>query len=188
MELPEILRERREALADRWRELVLEGYPPQAVAFLRQEKDGFQNPVGATIRQAIGELTRALVAGDGRENPSAALDALVRMRAVQDFSPAQTVGFVFLFRRALADVLRQELAGVRAEELIGLDARLDDLALEAWDRYAACRDKVSELRAREATARTYTLLKRAGLLADASEATEPESALGPKGGRETCGS
>jgi hypothetical protein len=91
---------------------------------------------------------------------------------VQNYSPRQAVGFVFLFRRALADVLRDELAGVHAEELIELDARLDEMALEAWDRYAACRDKMSELRAREATARTYTLLKRAGLLADASETTD----------------
>jgi len=30
----------------------------------------------------------------------------------------------------------------------------EDLALEAWDRYAACRDKVSDLRAREAVAST----------------------------------
>ena len=171
MGLPEILRERREALADRWRELVLESYPPQSVAFLRQEKDGFRNPVGATIRQAIDELTGLLVTGAGTEDPAAPLDALVRMRAVQNFSPRQAVGFVFLFRRALADVLRGELAGVRAEELIGLDARLDELALEAWDRYASCRDKMSELRAREATARTYSLLKRAGLLAEASGAT-----------------
>jgi hypothetical protein len=172
MGLPEILREKREALADRWRELVLESYPPQAVAFLRQEKDGFQNPVGATIRQAIDELTGVLVTGAGPEDPAAPLDALVRMRAVQNYSPRQAVGFVFLFRRALADVLRDELAGVHAEELIELDARLDEMALEAWDRYAACRDKMSELRAREATARTYTLLKRAGLLADASETTD----------------
>ena len=111
MGLPEILREKREALADRWRELVLESYPPQAVAFLRQEKDGFRNPVGATIRQAIDELTGVLVTGAGPEDPAAALDALVRMRAVQNFSPGQAVGFVFLFRRALVEVLRDELAG-----------------------------------------------------------------------------
>jgi hypothetical protein len=181
MGLLEILREKREALANRWRELVLESYPPQAVAFLRQEKDGFQNPVGATIRQAIGELTGTLVTGAGREGPSAALDALVRMRAVQNFSPGQAVGFVFLFRRALTDVLREELAGVRAEELIGLYSRLDDLALEAWDRYAACRDKVSELRAREATARTYSLLKRAGLLVEDCGTTGISACSGAEG-------
>jgi hypothetical protein len=172
MGLPEILGERREALAGRWRELVLESYPPEAVAFLRQQKDGFRNPVGATIRQSIDELTGALITGVSREGPSAALDAMVRMRAVQNFSPAQTVGFVFLFRRALADVLAEDLAAVPAAELMELFARLEDLALEAWDRYAACRDKVSDLRAREAVASTYSLLKRAGLLADASEAAD----------------
>lgn len=172
MGLPEILRDKRDALAGRWRELVLETYPSESVAFLRQEKDGFRNPVGATVRQAIDTLTRALTGGAAREGPSAALDAMVRMRAVQNFSPAQTVGFVFLFRRALAEVLEAERADVSSGELIALFARLDDLALEAWDRYAACRDKVSDLRAREATARTYTLLKRAGLLVDASGAAD----------------
>ncbi|MGE5346982.1 MAG: RsbRD N-terminal domain-containing protein [Acidithiobacillales bacterium] len=181
MGLPEILREKQEALADRWRELVLMSYPPQAVAFLRQEKDGFRNPVGATIRQAIDELTGALVTGAGREDSAAAVDALVRMRAVQNFSPGQAVGFVFLFRRALADVLGEELAGVRAEELIGLDARVDGMALEAWDRYAASRDKVSELRAREATARTYALLKRAGLIVDDSGTTGVAASSGAEG-------
>jgi hypothetical protein len=181
MGLPEILQERRKALADRWRELVLESYPPQAVAFLRQEKDGFRNPVGATIRQAIEQLVGALVTGAGHEDSAAAVDALVRMRAVQNFSPGQSVGFVFLFRRALADVLGKELAGVRAEELIGLDARLDGMALEAWDRYAACRDKVSELRAREATARTYALLKRAGLIVDDSGTAGVAACSGAEG-------
>ncbi len=170
MGLPDVLRERKEALADRWRELVLASYPPEAVAFLRKEKDGFRNPVGATIRQAIGELTSALVGGDGETATAAPIDALVRMRAVQGFSPAQAVGFVFLFRRAVSDVLGDDLAAVGARELLELDGRLDAMALQAWDRYAACRDKVSEIRAREATARTYALLKRAGFLADAADA------------------
>jgi hypothetical protein len=169
MGLPEILRERREALADRWHELVLMSYPAEAVSFLRQEKDGFRNPVGATIRQAIGELASALAAGATASSAAAPLDALVRMRAVQGFSPSRTVGFVFLFRRALSDVLGKDLTGVGAGELLELDVRLDEMALQAWDRYASCRDKVSELRAREATARTYALLKRAGLLAEASD-------------------
>ncbi len=169
MRLPDLLSERKEELTDRWRELVLMSYPPEAVAFLRKEKDGFRNPVGATIRQAIGELTAALVAGPGAAATAAAapLDALVRMRAVQGFSPAQTVGFVLLFRRALSDVLGDDLATVGARELLELDGRLDAMALQAWERYAASRDKISEIRAREATARTYALLKRAGLLADA---------------------
>jgi hypothetical protein len=181
MGLPEILREKREALADRWRELVLESYPPQAVAFFRQEKDGFRNPVGATIRQAIDELTGVLIAGGGTEGASAALDALVRMRAVQNFSPGQAVGFVFLFRRALADVLGDGLSAVGAGELLELSDRLDEMALGAWDRYAACRDKMSELRAREATARTYALLKRAGLIVEEPGTTGVAACSGAEG-------
>ena len=50
------------------------------------------------------------------------------------------------------------VVAVTAVELLELDRRLDELALQAWDRYAASRDKVSEIRAREATARTYRYL------------------------------
>ena len=169
MGFPDVLRERTEALAQRWQELVLEGYPPEAVSFLRREKDGFRNPVGATIRRTLQDLVKGLVAGADPASLAAPLDALVRMRAVQGFSPAGTVGFVFLFRRALSDALGEDLAGMTARELLALDARLDEMALQAWDRYASCRDKVSEIRAREAAARTYTLLKRAGLLSETSE-------------------
>jgi hypothetical protein len=172
MELLEILREKREAVADRWRELVLETYPPQSVTFLGKEKDGFRNPVGATIRQAIGDLVEGLTGGADAGVLAGPLDALVRMRAVQGFSPGETVGFVFLFRRALGDVLREELETAPAGELLELYARLDEMALAAWDRYAICREKISEIRAREATARTYSLLKRAGLLVEAFGATE----------------
>jgi hypothetical protein len=175
MKLLDILRERREAVADRWRELVFETYPPQAVAFLRRERDGFRNPVGATIRQAIGELAEGLIGGADAGALAGPLDALVRMRAVQGFSPGETVGFVFLFRRALGDVLRDVLEKAPAGELLELYARLDAMALLAWDRHATCREKVSEIRAREATARTYSLLKRAGLLVDAFGATDTGS-------------
>ena len=172
MALLDLIRERRELLVERWVELVLATYPSQAVTFLQKEKDGFRNPVGATIRRAIGELAGGLLAEADAGDLAAPLEAMVRMRAVQSFSPAQAVGFVFLFRRALREVLKDELREARAEELLDVDARLDGLALMAWDSYATCREKVSDLRAREATARTYALLKRAGFLADAADAVE----------------
>ena len=172
MGLLDLIRERREELVDRWVGLVLGTYPPQAVAFLQKERDGFRNPVGATIRRAIGELVAGLLADADAGDLAAPLEAVVRMRAVQNFSPAQAVGFVFLFRRALREVLNDELREARAGELLDVDARLDGMALRAWDSYAASREKVSDIRAREATARTYALLKRAGFLADATDAVE----------------
>ena len=60
--------------------------------------------------------------------------------------------------------------GFLAAELLGLYARIDKLALQAFTVYVRCRERVYELRAREATARTYSLLKRAGALTEAQAA------------------
>ncbi|HEX7670097.1 MAG TPA: RsbRD N-terminal domain-containing protein [Polyangiaceae bacterium] len=170
MTLLEVSRDRRAALAERWVELVLATYPHPTTAFLLKERDGFRNPVGVTLRDAIVALTNGLLAGDDPGGLAAHVDAVVRVRAVQDFSPAQAAGFVFLFRNALSGELHDELAKTPAEELLEIDARIDALALLAWERYALCREKISAIRAREATARTYALLKRAGLLEDATAA------------------
>ena len=181
MTLLEISRDRRSALADRWVELVLATYPRPTTAFLLKERDGFRNPVGVTIRDAIGALTGGLLAGDDPGSLAASVDAVVRVRAVQDFSPAQAAGFVFLFRRALSVELHEELAKTPADELLEIDERIDALALLAWERYTMCREKISAIRTREATARTYALLKRAGLLEDA-KAAEGAAACPPAEG------
>jgi RsbT co-antagonist protein rsbRD N-terminal domain len=181
MTLLEISRGRRAALADRWGELVLATYPGPTTAFLLKERDGFRNPVGVTIRNAVQALTDGLLAGDDPGSLAGPVDAVVRVRAVQDFSPAEAAGFVFLFRRALSLELGEELAKTPAAELLEIDARIDAVALLAWERYTSCREKISAIRSREATARTYALLKRAGLLEDV-KAVEGAAACPPAEG------
>ncbi len=175
MELLRVARERRDALAERWADLILATYPESTAAFLRRETDAFRNPVGTTIRRSVRVLTEGLLGEGSVRELAEPLDAIVRIRAVQSFSPAEAAGFVFLFRRALFEAAPGVLGERPAQELLELDARLDELALLAWEIHASCREKVSAIRAREATARTYALLKRAGLVEEALE-----SGGGPK--------
>jgi RsbT co-antagonist protein rsbRD N-terminal domain len=168
--LLDALRQKRGLLAQRWAELVFATYPAQSAPFLSREKDRFRNPLGATIREELAAIVDVLLDGGGAEAVAGPLDAIVRVRAVQEFSPAEALGFVFQLKQAVA-----ELAGRdgTAAELLELHARIDELALQAFAVYVGCRERVFELRAREATARTYSLLKRAGAL------TETDAAEGP---------
>ncbi len=171
------LKERRASLLDRWLDLVIASYPAESAAFLRGEKDRFRNPIGATLARELAVLFDGLLDGSAGDEARQAVAALVRMRAVQQLTPAAAVAFVPLLKRAISDELGAEGSG-RAGELLSLYARIDELTLKAVDELVECREQVFRLRAREARSEVYSLLRRAGML----EAVAAED--DGKGGRE----
>jgi len=121
-----------------------------------------------TFSQEIEALFDDLLQGAGvGENAVSSLDRIIRIRAVQEFSPAQAVSFIFLLRKVVRDELEdQVLENGMYQELLVFESRIDDLALSAFDIYMKCREKIYELKANEVKARTYTLLKRANMLCE----------------------
>jgi hypothetical protein len=151
---------RSEAL-DRWRSLVFDSYPEEAVRFFRREKDGFKNPVGQSINRATETILDGVLLERGVDGVPEALETIIRIRAVQDFSPAEAVGFVFLLKRAVREVLGGAFqGGVPASVQSELESRIDALALSAFEIYTRCREQIFEIRVREAQRRTAVLLER----------------------------
>lgn len=171
------LKERRASVLDRWLDLVIASYPPESAAFLRGEKDRFRNPIGATLTRELAVVLDALLAEAVGDEAGKAVAAVVRMRAVQQLAPATAVGFVPLFKRAVSEELGSE-ESARAEDLLRLYARVDELTLRAVEELVECREQVYRLRAREARSEVYSLLRRAGML-ETIEAQDDG-----KGGRE----
>jgi hypothetical protein len=155
VQLREFLQTRRAAIVDRWTDRTLQVYPPDAARRMRRERDRFQNPVGHLTRKSLEELFDGLVAGRPAGEMTAALDGIVRIRAVQDLSPSQAMGFVFLLKGAVRD----ELANEVRPDLAALDSGVDRLALEAFDHYARCREQIHQLRQNEIRRQTSGLMK-----------------------------
>jgi hypothetical protein len=132
----------RRAIVEQWFARAAETYPSQTARFLMGEKDQFRNPVGHALRDGLAILLQQLLGDMDLAHIEPALDAIVRIRAVQDFPPSQAVGFVFLLKQ----ILRELPAG---EEVAGLDRRIDQLALMAFDKYMQCREQVAQIRAEE---------------------------------------
>jgi len=71
------------------------------------------------------------------------------------------VAFVFLLKRAVREVLEEgSRPSLPARVLSDLEARVDALALSAFETYTRCREDVFEIRVREAQRRTAALLER----------------------------
>ena len=168
MKLEDLLKQKAEPIRKRWLGLIIETYPADSHRFLREQKDRFANPVGTTLSRAVESLYHELLHGMDSEKVNAALDEIVRIRAVQDFSPARAMTFVFLLKKVLREELDQEIKQSTAacEELLALEARVDEMALRGFDLYMNCREKVYEIRAREAKNHVSRLLQKAGLLCE----------------------
>jgi hypothetical protein len=145
-----------------WFDRIANTYPPLTAKFLSEQRDSFANPVGATVSRELGNIFDELMQERSSREIYTYIDGIVRTRAVQDFSASQAVSLFLEFKKVLredlkAEVRRQELQ----EELRNFEDKIDQLSLAAFDVYMQCREKIWELKAKEAQNRTKNLLRLA---------------------------
>jgi len=165
--LIELLAQRRGAIAGKWLDRIVESYPADTARFLKQQRDRFANPVGTTLAKGTTELVDALFDGKTADALREALEPIVKIRAVQDFSPSAAVAFVFQLKEVVRDMIGGDLLDERLRgELDQLERRIDRLALLAFDVYASCREQVAEIRVSEVKRNVAHVLKRSGWFED----------------------
>ncbi len=158
--LEELLTRKKGPIVEKWFRRVLDTYPPDTAGFLRREKDPFANPVGSAILEGVEGLYERLVRGGEQGDLSLFLDRMIRIRAVQDFSPSGALRFVL----ALKSVVREEVGREASEkglgrELEAFEGRIDELLLAAFDVYMKCREQIYELRVHEVKAEREAALR-----------------------------
>ncbi|MDD3731640.1 MAG: RsbRD N-terminal domain-containing protein [candidate division Zixibacteria bacterium] len=165
MKLKEFLAKNKKVILERWFDRIIDSYPADSSNFLRHERNRFDNPVGYTISRDIEYLYDALCGGMADDRLGTCLENIVRIRAVQDFTPSQAMAFI----PVLKDVVKETLAGQTGDcstdsELTDFNRRVDRLCLLGFDVYMKCREKIYEIKANEAKMRVYKLLERTNLL------------------------
>ena len=183
MNLKNLLQEKRDLIVKKWCDVVLSTYPEQSRKFLQKQKDSIANPVGNTISDGVGAIYDELLAGSESDNLSLFLDNVVRVRAVQDFSPSRAVSFIFGLKTVIRDILEEELEGQAPEgqvykDLIVFEAGIDALALRCFDVYTQCREKIFDIRVNEVKNQSARLLKLAGLVCEIGDKPEGSQETG----------
>jgi hypothetical protein len=162
---------RRQGLLEAWLARTVDTYPRQAAQHLRAQRDPFRNPVGQALSEALPVLLDAVLGEGDLEVAGGSLDRIIRIRAVQDFTPGEALGFLFLLKGVIREALEAEGApGVAASAIQAVEDRIDRLVLSGFDRYAACREQMAEIRVNEARRRLFVLERMHG--ADAPPASE----------------
>ena len=154
------LAEHKEAVVRAWFDQSVAIYSDAYAKSLRENADPFANPVGAILKEGLARLFDALRDGANRETCRAALGPIVRVRAVQDVLPSQALAFIPLLKSIARQTLREPLQDAPADEAwLAFDIRIDEATLLAFDLYAECRQKISELGVNEARRNVAGLLR-----------------------------
>lgn len=148
MELTEALALLKKEILTRWIERTLDSYT--SPGFFKKSKDPFANPVGSNIASGLTEVLELLLAGAELQAYRQPLDRVVRIRAVQEFTPAQAVAPLL----ELKWVVKQVLSGAKEakpllSQLDNLDCEIDRIALNAFDIYCECREQLYRNRINE---------------------------------------
>ena len=102
-----------------------------------------------------------------REQILTCLDEMIRIRALQNFSPSQALAFIFLLKNVIREELAEEIQKENlAAELQEVESRIDGLALLGFDVYTKRREKIYEIKADEAKRRVSGLMRKTGLDVD----------------------
>jgi hypothetical protein len=168
MNLKQHLLEKKPAILKKWFDAIADTYPGDTAGFLKNKKAQFANPVGHNIAEGTAGLFDALLQGMLPDTVSAFLDGIIRIRAIQEFSPSEALSFIFHLKKVVRQELGSEVLKEQGimDELAAFEAAIDDLALFSFDIYMKCREKIYELKANEARNMTFRLLQKARLIDD----------------------
>jgi len=167
MRLNNLLAQGKTAIVKKWFVLAIETYPSDTAKFLKRQKDPFANPVGRTIYRGLEALFDQLLEDMDYEAITSFLDPIIRIRAVQNFSPSQATSFIFFLKDVIREHTQKEVSEARLfNELLLFESKIDKLSLIAFELYMQCREKIYELKANEMKNRTFRAFERAGLVSE----------------------
>ncbi|MEL7565430.1 MAG: RsbRD N-terminal domain-containing protein [Dehalobacterium sp.] len=163
--------EHKASILETWFDALLKSYSPEAARIFKREKDPFANPVGYNIHLGLEGVLDWLIKNDQEADVSAALDKVVRVLAVQDFTPSQAVSFLIVLKRIIKKQMNNHYRN--QDEMWAywqvFDAQVDKLMLTAMDIYTDCREKLYQIKVDEANKRVFSILRRANVLVDSVE-------------------
>nr|MDA8163470.1 RsbRD N-terminal domain-containing protein [Desulfobacteraceae bacterium] len=148
MDFNTFLQDNNVVIVDRWIDRVLATYAPESKRIFKRAEDQFANPVGFHVAQRLRDFFRIFCEEEDPAAGAAALEQLIRIRAVQDFTPAEAVSFIFELKGIVAEEYRK-VGGFDPEVWLGFAQRVDTVALMIFDMYLANRERLYQVRIAE---------------------------------------
>lgn len=155
------LKAHRKEILESWLEQALKVYSKDARNLFATRKNPFTNPVGQRLKEGLDGFIEALADDAPPEGLAECLGEIVQVRAVQDMPPSRALAFVLELKKVVRQALKEELKSPDlAQDLAGLELRVEHAALAAFDLYQHHRERVFQVRINDIKRNVSSLLKR----------------------------
>lgn len=152
--LKDLLIKKKSSIINNWIQSIIETYPSKTSGFLKSQKDRFSNPVGYTISNSAEKIFEEIIGQNDIEKVKTSLSDLIKIRAVQNFSPSQATGFIFSLKNVIRKELNEEVIEEKVlSELIDFESYIDNVGLTAFDVYMDAREMLFKIRINEIKSR-----------------------------------
>lgn len=150
MTIAEVLEQKRSLVQSKWIDSVINSYPSESAKFIVGNKNKFTNPLGYTVENSINTICSNYLNSEKQNECEEAIEAIVRLRAVQDFTPAKAIGIMFDFKSIVLTEIRDMIdTKDRFDEYLLIETQIDKLIDYALNFYIECRERVNEIKANE---------------------------------------
>jgi len=167
MDFKRLLEKNKSDVAKKWFNSVIHTYPLDTAQFLKAQSDCFSNPVGTTLLEGLNSLLDELLAEPDENRMRGYLDSIIRIRAIQNFTPSQALSFILSLKNIIRETLKKQIEKENdSKAILQFETEIDNLLLLAFDIYMECREKIYTLKANTEQNKIFRAFKRAGLICE----------------------
>jgi len=151
MALVDFLIEKKPKVFEEWKKLSLLPFQDSSTFF--KNTGQFSNPIAWTTEKELNSIYDSLTGALEEKATDRALDGIIRLRAVQDASPSDSVKFLYHFKSVLKNQFKdfdklklKNGETISLKEFSEMDAAIDRLIYRAFDLYMACREQLFNIK------------------------------------------
>ncbi len=148
MTIEKMLLEKKAEIIGLWIDQVLNTY--EESTFFKKQKNRFANPVGSVVTDGLRNIFSVIIGQSEILAARDSLESIIKIRAVQNFSPSRAVSFLFGLKKLLGEALSKMTEDSSNQaRMREIAARIDELALLGFDLYMASRERLFKIRIKE---------------------------------------
>ena len=149
MQLSELLYEKKVSILEKWIDRALADYHEDAASFFKKQKNQFANPLGFNTSNSLTKIFNVLCKDCHISEADKELEDIIKIRAVQDFSPAQALSFFYDLKLIIRDECITDESGEVLQDLLAFESRIDELTIAAFNKYMESRERLYKIRLNE---------------------------------------
>jgi len=157
------------AIRKSWFKALVSEYPEESARHIGSSTDEFANPIGHVIGEVADSMVKGLAEGAPASELAERMFPLIKIKAVQSFTPAEAMNCLLALKRMVLS--RLKTSGHEDAEAIAasVDLLFDEMLCLCFNLYCQCRDKLHEVKEDELKRNLFMLLKRSGALDESGQ-------------------